>query len=48
MRKRQIDEIEKEYAQNEKKTVNDRAKKLIFQNQDDIKEFRSKCYYQIV
>ena len=42
MRKRQIDEIEKEFAQNEKKTVNDRAKKLLFQNQDDIKEFRSK------
>ena len=42
MRKRQIDEIEKQFAQNEKKTVNDRAKKLLFQNQDDIKEFRSK------
>ena len=42
MRKRQIDEIEKEFAENEKKTVNDRAKKLLFQNQDDIKEFRSK------
>jgi len=42
MRKRQIDEIEKEFAQNEKKTVNDRAKKILFQNQDDIKEFRSK------
>ena len=42
MRKRQIDEIEKEFAENEKRTVNDRAKKIIFQNQDDIKEFRSK------
>ena len=42
LRKRQIDEIEKEFAENEKKTVNDRAKKLLFQNQDDIKEFRSK------
>ena len=42
MRKRKIDEIEKEYQMNEKKTVNDRAKKILFQNQDDIKEFRSK------
>ena len=42
MRKRKIDELEKEYFQNEKKTVNDRAKKLLFQNKDDIKEFRSK------
>ena len=42
MPKRQIDEIEKEFAQNEKKTVNDRAKKILFQNQDDIKEFISK------
>ena len=42
LRKRQIDEIEKEFFKNEKKTVNDRAKKIAFQNQDDIKEFRSK------
>ena len=42
MRRRQIDEIKKQFAENEKKTVNDRAKKLLFQNQDDIKEFRSK------
>ena len=42
MRKRKIDEIEKEYALNEKKTINDRAKKLIFQDLDDIKNFRSK------
>ena len=42
MRKRKIDEIEKEFALNEKKTVNDRAKKMIFQNLDDIKNFRAK------
>ena len=42
MRKRKIDEIEKEFALNEKKTINDRAKKLIFQDLDDIKNFRSK------
>ena len=41
LRKRKIDEIEREFAQNEKRTINDRAKKLIFLNQDDIKEFRS-------
>ena len=41
-RKRKIDEIEKEYAENEKRTINERAKKIIFQNRDDIKEFRSK------
>ena len=27
---------------NEKRTVNDRAKKMIFQNLDDIKNFRAK------
>ena len=42
MRKRKIDEIEKEFAMNEKRTVNDRAKKMIFQNLDDIKNFRAK------
>ena len=42
MRKRKIDEIEKEFALNEKKTINDRGKKLIFQDLDDIKNFRSK------
>ncbi len=42
MRKRQIDEIEKEFTQNRKKAVNDRAKKILFQNQDDMKVFRSK------
>ena len=41
-RKRKIDEIEKEFAMNEKKTVNDHAKKMIFQNLDDIKNFRAK------
>ena len=42
LRKRKIDEIEKEFAMNEKKTINDRAKKIIFQNLDDIKNFRGK------
>ena len=42
IRKRKIDEIEKEFALNEKKTINDRAKKMIFQNLDDIKNFRAK------
>ena len=42
LRKRKIDEIEKEFALNEKKTINDRAKKIIFQNLDDIKNFRGK------
>ena len=42
LRKRKIDEIEKEFALNEKKTINDRAKKIIFQNLDDIKNFRAK------
>ena len=41
IRKRKIDEIEKEFALNEKKTINDRAKKMIFQNLDDIKNFRA-------
>ena len=42
MRKRKLDEIEKEFSQREKKTINDRAKKMLFENQDDIKEFKSK------
>ena len=41
LRKRKIDEIEKEFALNEKRAINDRAKKMIFQNLDDIKNFRA-------
>ena len=41
MRKRQIDQIEKEYQQREKNLVNMRAKKINFENQDDIKSFHS-------
>ena len=41
MRKRQIDQIEREYQQREKNLVNMRAKKINFENQDDIKSFHS-------
>jgi hypothetical protein len=41
MRKRKIDEIEKEYQEKEKNLVNMRAKKMNFENKDDIKSFHS-------
>ena len=41
MRRRKIDEIEKEYQEKEKNLVNMKAKKMNFENKDDIKSFHS-------